>query len=196
LNPQVARRSTAEKKRISRGLVKTFSATAAGFLVAALFFGRYEEQPTNTTPNSNPRLVQNESNSGALASLNRPTPNVEEAFNEAKSVPLKGSSIASVEVDGLERSRLNNVVEVKLNCPEQGLANVTIPCTECDRFDRVGFLTSNLEVPPNVAEELQRTGGRVTSHRDERRFQLGDGRVLIIPVDTYNVNYDANLQVH
>ena len=211
LTPQVARASinadryskNAGKKRDWQGLLKTFSATAAGFLVAACFFGRFEESTTTSTrPDSNVRLVQSEPTPSALENAladtlaeNERIGSIRENASNA-SVPLKDSSIASVEIDAIDQSRLNNVVEVKLNCPEQGLANVSIPCTECDRFDRVGFLTSNLDVPPNVAEELRRTGGIVASHRDERRFQLGDGRVLIIPVDTYNVNYDSYLQIH
>jgi len=201
-NAQIARRSNVERKLDFRGLVRAFSATAAGFLVAAFFFGRAVESPIQapTPSDSDARLVQNDS--ARLARENSSdvpfqTPLFdEETLNANPGVPLKDSSLASLEVDGLDRDRLNNVVEVKLNCPEQGLTNVTIPCAECDNFDRVGFLTSNLEVPPNVAKELRRAGGRVTSRRDERRFRLDDGRVLIIPVDTYNVDYDANLQVH
>ncbi len=207
LTPRVAPTSTSNvaKKRNLRGFVKTFSATAAGFLVAAFFFGRFENARISPPYDSGVRLVQNESpkekplsaSSSAVVDLTEPEASASIRENVSiADAPLKGSPLALVDVAGLDRSKIKNAVEVKLNCPEQGLTNVAIPCTECDSFDRVGFLTSNLDVPPNVAEELRRSGGTVTSRRYERRFQLGDGRVLIIPIDAYNVDYDSKLQVY
>lgn len=84
---------------------------------------------------------------------------------------------------------------VTLNCPAYGLNNVSASCVENERFDPSVLVNANKELPQELLEQLQNHGGRVQARRDQYRFSLDDGRVLILPVDTYDVKYDSNTQI-
>lgn len=78
---------------------------------------------------------------------------------------------------------------VTLNCPQHGLTNVSASCVESEQYDPEIFRQS-VELPEELVERLNE-GARIESWRDEFRFSLGDGRVLIIPIDAYDVKYES-----
>lgn len=78
---------------------------------------------------------------------------------------------------------------VTLNCPKHGLTNISASCVESQHFDSSIFNSINEELPTDLTQQLTENGGSINAQRDEYRFSLDDGRVLILPVDTYNVKY-------
>ena len=78
---------------------------------------------------------------------------------------------------------------VTLNCPQHGLTNVSASCVESEQYDPE-FFRQSVELPEELVERLNE-GARIESWRDEFRFSLGDGRVLIIPIDAYDVKYES-----
>lgn len=79
---------------------------------------------------------------------------------------------------------------VTFNCPKYGLTDVSASCIERDTFDPADLNASNIELPTELIERLTQDGAYVNARREAYRFSLGDGRVLIIPVDSYNVRYE------
>ena len=79
---------------------------------------------------------------------------------------------------------------VTLNCPQHGLNNVSASCVEGERYDPDFFRQTSSELPDELVGALNQEGARIERRRDEFRFSLGDGRVLILPIDAYDVIYD------
>lgn len=79
---------------------------------------------------------------------------------------------------------------VTFNCPKHGLTNVSAPCIERDSFDPQVLNTTSLELPNELFEQLSQDGGRVNAKRESYHFPLEDGRVLILPVDSYEVRHE------
>ena len=81
---------------------------------------------------------------------------------------------------------------VVLNNPAKGLSNITTPCLEIAQYDPEDLQFSNSAIPQEVVNHMYNVGGTISSHRDEYRFPLDDNRILIVPVDTYNVKSNGN----
>ena len=91
--------------------------------------------------------------------------------------------------DQLNAVPKDQIRTVKLNYPQYGLNNVSASCVESDHYDPE-LLRNAAEAPSEILEQLREEGGRVNARREEYRFSLGDGRVLILPVDSYDVRHD------
>ena len=81
---------------------------------------------------------------------------------------------------------------VVLNNPSKGLTNVATPCREVNDYDPKTFQLGDSAIPLEVVNHMYNVGGTIDAHRDEYRFPLDDNRVLIVPVDTYDVRSNGN----
>lgn len=161
---------------------------AAGFLIAAVGFGifaNFGSSPSAPVPVND------------LAQTSEPTrSNLEGLQPVASQESRVASSPRNVPVDVNPDHRLlaGSVVPktVVLNNPSQGLSNITTTCEEVDDYNPQTFQVANSVIPQEVVNHMYNVGGSVDAHRDEYRFPLDNGRVLILPVDTYNVKSDGN----
>lgn len=85
---------------------------------------------------------------------------------------------------------LTPIRTVTLNCPQYGFINVPASCEEKEHYDPEILQVSRRELPEEVVKQLKQEGVQVNARRDEYRFDLGDGRVLILPVDSYDIQYN------
>ena len=102
--------------------------------------------------------------------------------------PKKGAMGSNADV----ASEDSPIRTVTLNCPQYGLTNVSASCVENDHYDPEFLRKRNGEIPGELLEQVRLDGGRVKARREEYRFSLDDGRVLILPVDAYEFEYDSN----
>ena len=171
--------SLGNKKRFSnKWRDRSFSA-AAGFLVATIAIGGLVEfngisQSTQTKPAS---IVIHETPSSdhANAELDVAVPIQREARDGGK---LLADSITPQ--------------TVVLNNPAKGLSNITTPCLEIAHYDPEALQISNSTIPQEVVNHMYNVGGTINAHRDEYRFPLDGNRILIVPVDTYDVKSNGN----
>ena len=105
---------------------------------------------------------------------------------EKKKTLALSPSLAS----SLNESAHPEIRTVTLNCPQHGLNNVSASCVEGERYDPEFFRQTSSELPDELIGTLSQEGARIERRRDEFRFSLGDGRVLILPIDAYDVIYD------
>lgn len=192
-------------------------AVAAAALIACtafLFKGDWGKNAPVDVPNvgGTPSIVSNETSpvpqaaSGTVRFDGGPlSPNSEEIAKQNEpflamgaSVPLPDEPLAMDSTNYANRAmtqeQLNAVPKdqistVKLNYPQYGLNNVSASCVESDHYDPE-LLRNAAEAPSEILEQLREEGGRVNARREEYRFSLGDGRVLILPVDSYDVRHD------
>ena len=61
-----------------------------------------------------------------------------------------------------------------------------------ENYDPEAFQISSSAIPQEVVNHMYNVGGTIDAHRDEYRFPLDGNRVLIVPVDTYDVRSNGN----
>ena len=172
-----------ELRRTSPTVVKSWRdrslSAAAGFLVAAVAIGgfmKFNQSPTAPSVSEAP-----------LAS------NVPSLSGDPVEVPRAPDPIQTN--DGVNSKLLSGSISprtVVLNNPAKGLSNVVTPCREVDDYDPKTFQIGDSAIPQEVVNHMYNVGGTIDAHRDEYRFPLDGNRVLIVPVDTYDVRSSGN----
>lgn len=76
---------------------------------------------------------------------------------------------------------------VTLRSPSRSLDDVAVPCVEGDSRDLAALRAARADVPPQIADAIRASGGRVQTVRDELRFPLDDGRTVVLPIDVYEI---------
>ena len=174
-NPKFRRaRSASVRSWLDRSL-----SAAAGFLVAAVAIGgfmRFNQSPTSPSLPEFP-LASN-------------APSVPADPIETSRFPESVQTNASANSKLLSGSISPRTVV--LNNPSKGLSNVETPCREVENYDPEAFQISSSAIPQEVVNHMYNVGGTIDAHRDEYRFPLDGNRVLIVPVDTYDVRSNGN----
>ena len=152
---------------------------AAGFLVAAVAIGGFMKFNQSPTAPSTPDVP--------LASNAPSVPND----------PLEVPSVSDpVQTNASANSKLLSGSisprTVVLNNPSKGLTNVATPYREVSDYDPETFQIGDSAIPQEVVNHMYNVGGTIDAHRDEYRFPLDGNRVLIVPVDTYDVRSNGN----
>jgi len=155
-----------------------FVATTAGLLLSVAFGALLYRQlaPTSPARVPSPRL-------DAVASVETPP---SPAVPRGVSAP-SASSFANAVGTAASASPIRYVT---LRSPSRSLDDVAVPCVEGDLDDLAALRATRADspdVPPQIAEALRASGGRVQTVRDEFRFPLEDGRTLVLPVDVYEI---------
>lgn len=153
-----------------------FGAVAGGFLLAvvmtgalgALYWGTNAQAPRPTSIVSTEPIPAE--NSFAL----HEAPAVK-TFAKSAVVPASPLTNASVPIH-----------HVTLKSSSNDLDGISVPCVESDCYDPAAFGDTSTD---DYAERLRQDGHRVETVSEQLMFNLDDGRVLIVPVDTINVRY-------
>ena len=156
---------------------------AAGFLVAAVSMGTFLH------PSTRP-----DGDASSLASLSTRTDEAKPTLDfSASSDIARDQNSLDAPQNGAQSLFSDSVTPrtVVLNSPSLGLSGITTTCSEADVYDPHSFHNVNA-VPQEVVNHMHNVGGSIDAHRDEYRFPLDNNRVLILPVDTYNVKTDGN----
>ncbi|MBR2005284.1 MAG: hypothetical protein IKK39_01605 [Thermoguttaceae bacterium] len=159
-----------------------FVATTAGLLLSVAFGALLYRQ---LAPTSSPRVPS--SRLDAVASVETPpSPAVPPVAPRGVSAP-PASSFANAVGTAASASPIRYVT---LRSPSRSLDDVAVPCVEGDLDDLAALRATRADspdVPPQIAEALRTSGGRLQTVRDEFRFPLEDGRTLVLPVDVYEI---------
>lgn len=156
----------------------SFSA-AAGFMIAAVAIGGFAKlnDASSTTAPVVPTLVTNETRDSDVAISPRHIAEPIQTDLQTQTKSLADSVTPKT---------------VVLNSPAVGLSNITTPCCEVDDYNSEILQMSKSVIPQEVMNHMYNVGGTIDAHRDEYRFPLDDNRVLIVPVDTYDVKSNRN----
>lgn len=172
----------------------TAVAALALVVLAANIFDSKGDAPFKYSPNgsaivSNARMKSNTNNAEHSTGAEGTR-----MFSNFDASAARSSAHEAIAVNGThEESSLPNMVT--LNNPAQGLSNITTTCKEFKNYDPGFFQAVNSAVPQEVVNHMYDVGGSLDVHRDEYRFSLDGDRVLILPVDTYNVVSDGNQSI-
>jgi len=156
-----------------------FVATTAGLLLSVAFGALLYRQLAPTSPARVPRSPRLD----VVASVETPT---SPAASRRASAPT-ASPFANAVGTAASASPIRYVT---LRSPSRSLDNVAVPCVEGNLDDLAALRATRADfpdVPPQIAEALRASGGRVQTVRDEFRFPLEDGRTLVLPVDVYEI---------
>lgn len=190
--PQVQKDLDVPLRKSSTKTWRNYSlSAAAGFLVAAVSFGSvgvFGPSPSAPAP---PNDLAQTSGSTRHDFEGAPLVSPQEELPVALDQHVQPVAISSSPGSSLLAGSVTPRTVV-LNNPSQGLSNVTTTCEEVADYDPQTFQTANSAIPQEVVNHMYNVGGSVDAHRDEYRFPLDNGRVLILPVDTYNVKSDGN----
>lgn len=166
-------------KRLSKDWRALSFSAAAGFLVATVAIGgfiKYSSPSSSAQPKPAALVFHEESATNSL----KTEPDV--AFPVQKEANADGKLLA----DSITPQT------VVLNNPAKGLSNITTPCLEIAQYDPEDLQITNSTIPQEVVNHMYNVGGTISAHRDEYRFPLDDNRILIVPVDTYDVKSNRN----
>lgn len=154
-----------------------FAATAGGFLAALVISALLTSTITDTNPFSR---ITPSTHSNAIVSANNPL--------SPPAVPsnLHGAS------DSTNTSPVPLRV-VTLKSTSDDLDGISVPCVETDHYP-VSLSTLRKTEDNPYAEYLRRKGHQVETVYEDLMFPLGDGRMVILPVDTINVQYKTQKQ--
>lgn len=156
-----------------------FVATTAGLLLSVAFGALLYRQLAPSSPGRVPRSPRLD----VVAS-------VETAPSSAASRRASAPSAASLANAVGTASSASPIRYVTLRSPSRSLDDVAVPCVEGNLDDLAALRATRADfpdVPPQIAEALRASGGRVQTVRDEFRFPLEDGRTLVLPVDVYEI---------
>lgn len=156
-----------------------FVATTAGLLLSVAFGALLYRQFAPSSPARVPRSPRLD----VVASVETPP---SPAASRRVSAP-PASSLANAVGTAASASPIRYVT---LRSPSRSLDDVAVPCVEGDLDDLAALRATRADfpnVPPQIAEALRTSGGRVQTVRDEFRFPLEDGRTLVLPVDVYEI---------
>lgn len=78
------------------------------------------------------------------------------------------------------------IQHVTLKSTSNDLDGISVPCVESDRYDPTILRKTPTD---DYADRLRKDGHRVETVSEQLMFKLDDGRMLIVPVDTINVQY-------
>lgn len=166
-----------------------FASTAGGFLLAFALGGVFYSQFVASSGTE--RRVDGPVSTLTNASSQTPQ-NLRLAQNSYSPQGAPNASGAEISVDlaDFNDDSASPLRVVTLKSPQRRLDDVAVPCFVADDSNAAAFRDAKFDVPPQIVEQVRKTGGRIVAKRDEYRFKIDDKRILIIPVDAYDIQYE------
>ena len=165
--------------RVESGISRRalFGAAAGGFLVAVLLTGFLAGLWRIGSGPSDYRVAP-------VAAHRTPNDATFAADSESNQAPKRAAAPKLAENAGFDAAPA--IRHVTLKSPRDGLDGISVPCVESDRYDPTLLDVSSDD---QYADRLRQCGHRVETVSEQLMFPLEDGRMLIVPVDTINVQY-------
>lgn len=108
-------------------------------------------------------------------------------------IPFAKSDPAGGVQNGANANQENLPIHlVTLKSPDKNLNGISVPCVEASAYpsDSLRHFRKH-DTADRYVEGLKKNGHKVETIYEELAFPLEDGRTLILPVDTFNVQYQT-----